>query len=192
VGLAVAASLLLVSAVRADLPLPSNLKYVDPRVRFEGIEKHKDYVFHLRFLTFVGGPANVPYRLIEVKDEKPFNLNAKRRLFNMSLLAMERKEFGKRAKDDPSLKWLTDKTEGVLAATVSPPATTAPATVKEAPVTTYRVTLQDGKLTTEMVQETKRGAAAPVWPLAVVSALSLAWFGIWFARRGRGRPAVDR
>jgi hypothetical protein len=188
--LAAVCSLLIVSAASADLPLPKDIKYVDPRVRFEGIDAHADYVFHLRFLTFVGGPNGVPYTVIEVKDAKPFNLNAQRRLINMQLLAVERKEFEKRAKDEPSLKWLTDKTEGVLAAKVVSPSTTAPISIKEVPVTTYRVTLQDGKLKVELVEDKKRGQAAPFgsWPnvaFGVVSALSLAWFGIWFVRRGR-------
>jgi hypothetical protein len=193
-GLAFAFSLFLVSAASADIPLPKDIKYVDPRVKFEGVEKYSDYVFYLRFLTFTGGPANTPYTLIEVKDDKVFNLNAQRRLLNMNLLAMERKEFEKRAKEAPPSKWLTDKTEGILKATVPIPATTAPVTLKEAPVTTYSVTLTDGKLKAEMV-ETKKSSAAPVdpssaWILGIVASFSLAWFGLWFVRRGRNQNAV--
>ena len=59
---------------------------------------------------------------------------------------------------------------------------------KKVPLTTYRVTLKEGKLTAEMVKDKKRGAAAParVFPLVgfgLSSAISLGWFGIWFARR---------
>jgi hypothetical protein len=193
-ALAVAGCLLIVTAASADVPLPNDLQYVDPRVSFEGIDKHADYVFHLRYLTFSGGPGGVPHRLVEVKDARPFNLNAERRLMNMSLLAMPRQEFDKRAKEDPSLTWLTDKTEGVLQAGVTPPSTTAPAGSKEVPVTTYRVAIRDGKLTVEMVEDHKQGEATPppglwpVWVLGVVSACCLAWFGVWFARR-RGRGA---
>ena len=129
---AVASSLLFASAVLADLPLPKNIKYVDPRVSFQGIEKNFDYVFYLRYLTFVGGPASVPHTLVEVKNSNAFNLNCQRRLMDMKLLALDRKEFDKRAKNDPSLKWLTHETEGVLWAEVSPPSTTAQADVKEA------------------------------------------------------------
>jgi len=186
--LAVAGSLLVTSAVLADLPLPRNLKYVDPRVSFQGIDKHPDYVFHLRFLTFQGGPGGVPHRLLEVKDSNAFNLNASRRLIDMKLLAMERKEFDKRAKNDRSLKWLTDKTEGVLSAEVAPPSTTAPASVKEAPVTSYRVLLKEGKLTVELVPDKKPGAAAPAgrepfWVAGLGLSAGLVWLGLWFARR---------
>ncbi len=176
------------SVALADIPLPKDLKYVDPRVRFEGIDKQPAFVFHLRFLTFTGGPAGAPFRLIEVKDEKPFNLKAERRLINMSLLAMDRKEFAKRAKEDPSLKWLTDKTDGVLKSAITPPSTVGSVNLKEVPITTYRVTLKDGKLAAELVKDDKRSEAAPdgplpLWALAGVFAFSLAGLGIWFARR---------
>lgn len=188
-ALALAGSLLLAAVSSADVPLPKNLKYVDPRVRFEGIDKLPDQVVFLRYLTFSGGPANVPYKVVQVKDDKPFNLNAQRRLSNMQLLALDRKEFDKRAKDDPSLKWLTDKTEGVQHAAVATPSTTAPANSKEVPVTTYRVVFKDGKLAVEVVEDKKRSEApaglAPVWVLGIVASVSLAWFGIWFTRRGR-------
>ncbi len=176
------------AAVSADVPLPKDLKYIDPRVSFEGIDKQGDYVFYLRYLTFAGGPAGVPHTLVEVKDAKPFNLNAQRRLFDMSLLAMERKEFAKRKQDDASLKWLTDKTPGVLKATITPPSTTAPASVKEAPVTTYRISIKDGKLSAEVVKDAKRSDAGPLpgWGFGLVLAFSIAGLGIWFARRGRG------
>ncbi len=183
-------TLLAASVASADVPLPKNLKYVDPRVSFDGVEKHKDHVFYLRFLTFSGGPANIPHRLVEVKDSKPFNLKAQRRLINMSLLAMERKEFDKRAKDDPSLKWLTDKAEGVLAAAINSPATTGPANAKEVAVTTYRVALKDGALSAPMVKNTERSDATPaglmpMWLFGLISALSLSSLGIWAARRRR-------
>jgi hypothetical protein len=100
----------------------------------------------------------------------------------MHLLAMERKEFEKRAKEDPTLKWFTDKTGGVLRANVVSPSTVVSVLVREAPVTTYRVALQDGKLTAEMVGAKKSSSAVP--PMAGIAvALSLMSFGIWFARR---------
>ena len=178
-----------VSTAWADVPLPSDLKYIDPRMRFDGVEEHKDYVFHLRFLTFSGGPANTPYRLIEVKDAKPFDLKSQRRLTGMALLAMERKEFDKRAKDDPSLKWLTDKTEGVLKASINAPSTVGSVKDKEVPVTEYKTSIKDGKLSAELQKKEKpRSEAAPDGRLpqlafGVFSALSLAVLGIWFVRR---------
>ena len=185
---AVAGSLLFAAGVFADIALPGNIKYIDPRVSFQGIEKHPDYVFHLRFLTFSGGPANVPHRLVEVKDSSVFNLNAARRLTDMKLLALERKEFDKRAKDDPSLKWLTDKTEGVLWASVTPPSTTAPANVKEAPVTIYNVSLEEGKLTVELLPGNKRSETAPAgllstWVAGLGITACLVCMGLWLRRR---------
>lgn len=187
-----ASALVLVSAAvaSADVPLPKDLKYVDPRVSFEGIDKQADYVFYLRFLSFTGAPVGVPHMLIEVKDAKPFNLKAQRRLTDMSLLAMERKDFDKRKQDDASLKWLTDKTPGVLKAAIATPSTTASVNVKEVPVTAYKVTLKDGKLSAELVKDAKRSEAPagplPVWGFGLVLAFSIAGLGLWFARR---RPA---
>jgi hypothetical protein len=186
---AIGVGLLVALAAWADVPLPKDIKYIDPRVKFERVKDHADQVFHLRFLTFSGGPSGIPYRVMEVKDSEPFNLNAQRRLYDMKLLAMDRKEFEKRAKDDPSLKWLTDKTEGVLSVAVSPPSTTASVKVKEAPVTTYRVNLKEGKLSAERVGEGKRTDAGPtgllpVWAFGIIASLSVAWFGIWYSRRG--------
>ena len=173
--------------------MPKDVKYVDPRVRFEGVEQHVDHVFYLRFLTFTASPGGIPYRVVEVKDSKAFSLNAQRRLANMQLLAMERKEFAARVTDDPSFKWLTDMTEGVLRASITAPATTGPANLKEVPVTTYRIALKDGKLTAELVKDQKSGAAAPAgvlptWTLGILTSCCLAWFGIWFARRDSGTP----
>lgn len=183
------------ATVSADVPLPKDLKYVDPRVSFEGIDKQGDYVFYLRFLTFSGGPGNTPHTLMEVKDAKPFNLNAQRRLFDMSLLAMERKEFDKRKADDASLKWLTDKTPGVLKASITPPATTAPANIKEVPVTTYKVSLKEGKLAVEQVKDSKDGKRSdagplPTWGFGLVLAFSIAGLGLWFARRRVNQASV--
>ena len=185
--------LFLASVAFADLPLPKDLKYVDPRVRFEGIDNVADQVFYLRFLTFASAPGSTPYTLKEVKDAKPFNLNAQRRLTNMSLLAIERKDFDKRAKDDPSLKWLSDKTDGVKSASLQAPSTVGKISEKEVPVTTYRVALKDGKLTAEMVKDAKRGDAAPIglmplWVFGIVSALSIACLGVWAARRRHATP----
>ncbi len=187
------------SVALGDVPLPPDLKYVDPRVRFDGVEKHGDYVFHLRFLTFSGGPANTPYTLIEVKDEKPFQLNAQRRISNMALLAMEKKDFDKRAKDDPSLKWLTDKTAGVLSAYVSTPSTTGSVKAKEVPVTEYKVILKDGKLQVENGVKRRSDASEPndarsigrlpQMAFGIFTALALAFAGIWFVRSRRRHVA---
>ena len=38
--------------------------------------------FILRYKTFSGGPARVPYTVVEVKDSKPFTLKLQRRLFD--------------------------------------------------------------------------------------------------------------
>ena len=189
-SIAILTALFSAAASYADVPLPKDLKYVDPRVSFEGVEKQADHVFYVRFLTFTGGPGKTPYRVMEVNDAKPFNLKAERRLINMSLLAMDRKEFDKRKNEDPSLKWLTDKTAGVTAASFNAPSTVGKVSQTEVPVTTYRVTLKDGKLTAELVKDAKRGDATPggllpVWAFGLVGALSLAGLGMWAARRRR-------
>ena len=92
------------------------------RVSFQGIENHPDYVFYLLRPGGGGGPRTFPPTLTAVKDSKPFNLNGGRYGHGgMKLLAVEQKEFDKRAKDDPALKWLTGKTEGYLSAPSMPP-----------------------------------------------------------------------
>ncbi len=189
-ALVLGVSMFVVASSRGDLPLPNDIKYIDPRVSFDGIDQYPDQVFYLRFITFSGGPNGVPPTLIEVKDSKAFNLNAQRRLTNMQLLTMNRDAFNKLAKDDAKLKFMNDKTEGVVAANLKAPPTTAPVTTKEGPVTTYRVKLKDGKLTVEPVEEKKRSQALPkvppLWVVGIVGSLCMAALGLWFTRR---RPA---
>jgi hypothetical protein len=177
-----------VSILRADVPLPPNLQYVDPRVQFNGIDKHDDHVFFLRFLTFSGGPAGRPHTVTEVKHTKPFNLNAQRRLTDMSLIAVERKVYEKRAKDDPKLQWLTEASPGILRTSIATPSTTAAKSLKEVPVTSYQVSIQDGKLNVQLVKDQKRSDAGPdgAMPMAMVGialTLSITFFGVWYARR---------
>jgi hypothetical protein len=188
--LASAAAAVLVFASRgaADIPLPPNLKYVDPRVAFEGVEKHPDYVFHLRFKTFAGGPVGVPYTRVEVKDDKAFGLKAQRRIIDFKLLAVERKEFERRAKADPTLAWLTDPADGVQAAALPTPPTVGKADDKDVPVTTYKVTIKDGKLSVEPPPRFKGAppgprSSAPGPAVGAAAAVGLAWFGLWWTRR---------
>ncbi len=174
--------------VYADIALPKDLKQIDPRVRFDGVEKYADHVFVLKFKTFSGGPAMTPFTTIEVKDSKDFNLKAQRRILDMHLLAVERKDYEKLKKDDSSLNWLTDKMPGVLRANVQTPSTVMSVKLKEVPITTYRVSLKDGKLSAELVSELKRSEAAPegmlpTWTVALAFSLSLAGLGVWFVRR---------
>ncbi len=193
---AVAVSLVVVAAVSGNAGparLPKDHKRIDPPVRFEGIEKHSEYVFHVQC-----GGAYLSYRTFQVKDAKSFPLdfpNFKDRaptISYMVLLAMKRQDFEKRAKADPKLEWLTEKTEGVLSVKLAPPSLVAPVTVKEIPVTTYRVTIKDGKLTAEKVAGAKSSAAPPAsllpnWAFGLVGSASVAWLGLWFVRR---RPAT--
>ncbi|HYV36532.1 MAG TPA: hypothetical protein VE988_12545 [Gemmataceae bacterium] len=215
-ALAVTGSLLLVGVVSANSgppKLPEDQKRIDPPVRFEGVEKHADYVFYLIAGGYYLSPVSV-----EVKDSNAgvldFSKGAKSGapvISTMVLLAMDRKDFEKRAKDDPKPKWLFDRKEiekrassdpslkwvhqevgGFMAAKLDPPAPTMPITVKDVPVTTYRVTLKDGKLTAEKVEGKKSGegpqaSLLPTWAFGIVSSLSIAWLGIWFARRGTTR-----
>lgn len=180
-----------VALPNAGLPtVPKGHKVAEPPVRFEGTDKHADYVFYLHYWTNFGTNA-----LVEVKGAEPIKLKFSDRdnivpSVHMGLLAVERPEFEKRKKQDPSLKWLAEGKDGVLAAELkATPETIAPATVKEVPVTTYRVTLKDGKLSAEKMEPKKSGAANPAgmvpsWAFGLVSSLSIAWLGLWFARRG--------
>src|SRR5580658_267311 len=110
-AMASAVCLLVASAGSADFPRPElkGYRFVDPRVSFEGIDKHTDYVFYLRYLTWTGKNRQglvIPPTMILVKDSKAFSLKTEEYLTEVHLLAMDRKEFEKREKADPSLKWL--------------------------------------------------------------------------------------
>lgn len=185
--------LLAASSLRGDIPLPPNLQYVDPVVKFEGVAKLPDYEFRLRFTSFSGAPTGI-YSYLVVPDSKAFNLNAARRLGPMQLLALKRDEFQRLEKEDPSLKWLTADTPNVLAAEVPSPSTVGPAG-KPAPVTSYRVSLQNGKLSVEPIVEKtteKVGAATPwaTWVSGVAISLACGGFGLWTVRNRRApRPS---
>lgn len=178
------------SSSRGDIPLPPNLKYIDPVVRFDGLAKLPDYEFRLRFITFVGGPSGVPATYKSVTDGSAFPLGASRRLLDMQLLGLKRDEFARRAKEDPSLRWLTDETPHVLAADVPTPSTTGKAT-EAVPVTNYRVSMKDGQLIVERIAadpETKAEASTWWKPLLKTSISLLARFvgvallGLWIFR----------
>ena len=173
------------SSSRGDIPLPPNLKYIDPVVRFDGVAKLPDYEFRLRFITFTGGPSGVPATYKSVTDGSAFPLGASRRLLDMQLLGLKRDEFARRAKEDPSLRWLTDKTPDVLAADVPTPSTTGKAT-EAVPVTNYRVSLKEGKLVVDQVaeEEKKAGVAPPsgTWIAGIALPLAIAGSGLWLGR----------
>jgi hypothetical protein len=186
ISLAVVLAFVAASA-RADIPLPSNLQYVDPRVAFEGVDKYPDHVFFLRFLTFTGGPSGTPHRVLEIKNVQPFHLQAQRRLTDMKLLAMDRAEFEKQSQSRGTRDWVTDKTPGILSAEVEEPSTVAP---KNAPaaVSKYRVTLEGNKLSVESLGEQKVGDATPrggaaTWFAGLSLAAAVTGSGLWFARR---------
>ena len=183
-----------VAALRADIPLPPNLQYVDPVVSFEGIAKLvPEYEFRLRYLTFVGGPSGVPYTYKKVSGESGFALGASRRLIDMQLLGLKRDEFQRREKEDPSLRWLNDKTPGVLAAEVQAPSTVAERG-RPSPAAEYRVSLKDGKLTVERIEkaEKKAGAASPwsTWIAGIALSLGIAGLGLWLSRSLKA-PRLD-
>lgn len=190
-ALAMVGNLLTALAVFANAgppPVPEGRKVVEPRLRLEGVDKHADYVFHVYFNVLYVGSS-----LVEVKDANPIELPLKwkdrlPRVTDARLLAMERKEFERRKKDDSSLKWLTAETESVLSAKLTPPETTVPKTLKEPPVTTYRIAIKDGKLSADKVAPTKSDVKEPtgqlpLWAFGIAVSLSFSWLGIWFARR---------
>jgi hypothetical protein len=196
--LAVIATLTAASAARADIPLPDHLTYVDPQVAFDGIAENPDYVFYLRYLTFNGGPGNTPHTVVEVRDSKPFVLQTERRLMGMKLLAMKRTEFAKLANGQKSLDWLTDKTEGVLAAEFDEPSTVAPKKAKKPPLSTYRVQVKNGKLEVELVartklEETNSGGVLQNSMAGLALAGALASLGLLIMRRrNASRPQAVR
>jgi hypothetical protein len=185
------------ASARADIPLPSHLTYVKPQLAFEGIAEHADYVFCLRYLTFVGGPSGTPHTVIQVRDSKPFTLDCQRRLIDMQLLAIKKSDFENRSKDEKSLTWLTDKTEGVLAAEVDAPSTVAKKAAKTPPLSTYRVKLKEGKLAVESVsqpddQESNSRGVLPNSIAGIALAVGLASLGLLLVRRrSTGRLQSD-
>jgi hypothetical protein len=182
------------SVARADIPLPDHLKYADPEMTFGGIAEHPDYVFHLRFHTYNGNPDSTPYTVVEIPNSKPFPLKLQRRLGDMKLLAMKRTDFAKRAKDEKSLAWLTDKTEGVLAAEVEEPTTVVLKTAKKPPQATYKAQLKNGKLEVELVSRTKdpeanAGSVLPNSMAGLALAAGLASLGMLIVRRRKAGSA---
>jgi hypothetical protein len=176
-----------VTAATADVPLPSDLKYITPRVRFEGVDKEADYAFFLKYRAGNGNPFAAAPQVLEIKKTEPVEMAGGRRLAEVQLFAVPRADVAKLREKDPT-NWLSDKTPGVLLATVEPPSTVVSKKLTEVPVTVYRVSLKEGKLKVEKVpEETKRGAAPTdrlPWVMAASAAsLSLALFGLWFARR---------
>ena len=176
-----------VSAASADVPLPPDQKYVTPKVRFEGVDKQADYVFFLKYNAGNGNPFAAPPQVIEVKNAEPFEMPGGRRIVAVQLFAVPRGDAAKLRETNPK-DWSTDKTPGVLKADVTAPSTVVSAKLKEAPVTTYRVAVADGKLKVERLPaEEKRGEAPgyrlPVVVAALTVSLSLALFGVWFMRR---------
>lgn len=177
--------LLVTASVQADVPLDKGLKYVDPVLAFEGVEKNPDYVFFIRFKTFTGGPARVKPTLKQVKDDKPFVMGAQRRLFELNVLAVPKKLYDEKNKADATNAWLTEKTEGVLAAPFDAPSTVGKEADKEVPVTHYNVTITDGKLVVKSVKKKADASLVPLWLVGLVSAFSLVWFGVWMTRRSK-------
>jgi hypothetical protein len=195
-ALAVLGSLAVTAAVSANAgppSVPKGQKRIDPLVRFEGVEQYPDYIFHVRC-----GAVYLGTRWFPVQDAKPFALKfdsfkQSAPTLYMTLLAMKREDFNKRAKDNPKLDWLTENTPGVLSAKLDAPSVTIPVEQKDVPLTTYRVKLKDDKLSAEKVEDPKTGEGPPLglvpaWTFGLVSSLSIGWLGIWFARRGAAKP----
>lgn len=186
----VVGSLLFASTSLADIPLPKDLKRIEPRVSFEGIEKYPDYVFFLRFSSSPGNPIGAPHTLLPIKNTNPFVIKPNGRLISMHLLAMDRKEYEKRAKADAGLKWLTEKAEGVLSANVSHPETVVSIKIVDVPVETYLAVIKDKKLTVQNIGKKKGSEIVPFGWLpnlvgGIALTVSLTWMGLWLIRRNR-------
>lgn len=181
-----AVSLLFASTSLANAPLPKNLKRIEPSVRFEGIDKHADHVFFVRYISGIPGYPR-PAKLVEIKESSEFKIDGTH-IFSIILLAIKRKDFDKRAKEDPKLEWLTEKAAGVSAVEVDQPSTTAPVKAKVVAVTSYRITLKDGNLNAEKIEEKQKSQTGPndgllpIWVLGFVCSVSVSWLGVWGAR----------
>ncbi len=168
--------------------IPKDQKLAEPRLQFTGIADQAEYAFVLRYgITYLGP------KYIEVKDDKEFKMTFQKtdrisEMNSLTLFALKRKDFEKRQKDDPSLKWLSEKTEGVLVAELKPLNTTIPNTLKENPLNRYQATIKEGKLKVEQTEpkpseEPKKSLSLQPIGVGVLSCISLAWFGVWFWRR---------
>lgn len=185
---------------RADLPPPSHLKNVDPRVRFEGIEDYPDHVFFLRYYDVHGNPVGTRPNLIELKNMEVLSIKA-RRIYHMTVLVMSRTEFDKRKADDPSLSWLKgeplDQREHPLSwlakipevkyASIQAPPTVASVFASESPLAEYRIAFSAGRLVVDVLSIPEPNYTPPlerplVW---LFVAAALASTGVWFVRRRR-------
>ena len=173
----------------ADAPLPKNLKYATPRVRFDDLDKHAEYAFFLKYNSGRGNPfASPPYRM-ELKNGEVFEMKGGRRIAGMQLFALPRDDAEKLKAKDPTLAWVNEKTEGLLKANVIQPSTTAPADTKEVPVTAYRAAIKENKLTVEILPRDQKRSEAPtenpfrLTMVGICLAASLALFGLWAVRR---------
>jgi hypothetical protein len=190
VRLALSLALLSAPVALADVPLPPNLKYVTPKVRFEGVDQHTGHVFYLKYNSGQGNPFAVPPRYIQVKNSEPFEMQGGRRIVGVTLFAVPKDEAEKLKEKDPTLAWLNDKTPGILSASVTAPSTVVSRNLQEVPVTSYKIKLAEGKLSVEMVQPQKRGEAPTndrlrVATVALALSGSLALLGLWLVRRRR-------
>jgi hypothetical protein len=109
------------------------------------------------------------------------------------LLVMKREDFERHAKDAPKLDWLTDTADIVLSCPLPGPSNMAPETMEDVPVATYHVTLRDGKLSVELVNDPRAAAPPPMtllplWAFGVAASVAIAGLGIWFVRRRRATP----
>ena len=186
------AAMLTASAAVADIAVPPP---PTPKVRFVGVEKHPGHVFYVKFITNAAGRKGKPAPDVlvrtEVKDDKAMLLiGTQFTARDMFLLALTREEFAKRKTQDASLDWLSEKTPGVLAASIpSPPLPFSFTKKVESPLTTYNVAIIDGKLKADMVKAPKASSELTPdreirpWVVGLACVCSLACFGVWFARR---------
>jgi hypothetical protein len=183
-------ALIVVSVAAADVPLPPDLRYVKPRVRFLGVENYPEQAFFLKFRTANGNPFAAPPVHVEVKNAEPFTLLTARRITGVELFALPAREAKKRRAEDSSLKWLDPKTPGLLSAGVKAPPTVTSRKDSEVPVTTYKVTIKDGKLIVESPTVEKKSEAPGIdrtrtLVAGLAFAVGLALLGLWFARKNR-------
>lgn len=189
--LTVAITLLFGATAAADFPLPAHLKTVDRLVRFEGIEKFPEKIFYLRYSNTNGAPRQTDPPTLARAGAETIRLAPGRHMHRFEILAVDRGAFDEHEKSGDLAVWLAGSPEGILVASPPPPSDAAPISSLTPPVTTYRLSIQNGSLDVEAISpplvERAVTGNLPIVVYGSAIALGVAAAGLWFVRRRRAR-----